>query len=120
MKPFSEILKQSCKIRIIIISSILKKKPFLKFKNSALHSLINIQTLPQSISQDLHFFLLCLAIIIVFGSTSMYVIEGMNEETMFTSIPESMWWTVQTLVTVGMYSSLGVRNTRGVRIRIRS
>ena len=52
--------------------------------------------------QDLHFFLLCLAIIIVFGSTTMYVLEGMlSADTQFTSIPESMWWTVQTLMTVG-------------------
>ena len=51
--------------------------------------------------QDLHFFLLCLAITIVFGSTTMYVLEGMNAETQFTSIPESMWWSVQTIVTVG-------------------
>ena len=51
--------------------------------------------------KDFQFFLVCLTIIVVFGSTVMYFIEGASVDTAYTSIPESMWWTIQTLLTVG-------------------
>ena len=41
-----------------------------------------------------------LALVIIFGSL-MYLVEGLNPDTQFTSIPQSVYWAVVTLTTVG-------------------
>ena len=46
-------------------------------------------------------FLACLIVVVVFGGTIMYNLENIFENSKFTSIPESMWWAVQTFVTLG-------------------
>ena len=51
---------------------------------------------------DLQLLLLCLSILIIFGASLMYYMEGVNSsETQFTSIPQSLWWAVQTVTTLG-------------------
>jgi len=50
---------------------------------------------------DLQLLLLCLSILIVFGGSVMYYIEGVNPKTQFVSIPQSLWWAVQTVTTLG-------------------
>ena len=51
---------------------------------------------------DLQLLLLCLSILIVFGGSVMYYIEGANDsKTAFVSIPQSLWWAVQTITTLG-------------------
>jgi voltage-gated potassium channel Kch len=39
--------------------------------------------------------------VIMISSTLMYFAEGENEGTLFTSIPQAMWWSVVTITTVG-------------------
>ena len=39
--------------------------------------------------------------VIMISSTLMYFAEGQNEGTLFTSIPQAMWWSVTTITTVG-------------------
>lgn len=39
--------------------------------------------------------------VIMISSTLMYFAEGQNEGTLFTSIPQAMWWSVVTITTVG-------------------
>eukprot|EP00111_Clytia_hemisphaerica_P009166 TCONS_00026947-protein len=51
--------------------------------------------------QDLRLFFVCLMIIAVFSGSLMYFIENTAENSPFTSIPESMWWALQTVVTLG-------------------
>lgn len=46
-------------------------------------------------------FMATVAIIIVIMGTAMYVIEGSQPDTGFTSIPQSMYWAVVTMTTVG-------------------
>lgn len=51
---------------------------------------------------DLQLLLLCLSILIIFGASLMYYVEGLDSsETQFTSIPQSLWWAVQTVTTLG-------------------
>lgn len=51
--------------------------------------------------KDLRLFFVCLMIIAVFSGSLMYYIENTAENSPFTSIPESMWWALQTVVTLG-------------------
>ena len=51
--------------------------------------------------QDLYIFVLCLFIMTVFSGAILYFAELNHPETQFTSIPESMWWALQTVVTLG-------------------
>jgi voltage-gated potassium channel len=44
-------------------------------------------------------FILCLTV--TTSGSLMYMIEGDQENTLFTSIPVSMWWAIETLTTVG-------------------
>ena len=44
-------------------------------------------------------FILCLTV--TTSGSIMYVIEGDQEKTLFTSIPAAMWWAIETLTTVG-------------------
>lgn len=50
---------------------------------------------------DLQLLLLCLSILMIFGGSLMYYIEGVDDKTQFQSIPQSLWWAVQTITTVG-------------------
>ena len=50
---------------------------------------------------DLVLFFFGLFLAIVFGSATIYYLEMSNHTTDFTSIPASMWWAVQTFLTVG-------------------
>ncbi|XP_057293186.1 potassium voltage-gated channel subfamily A member 2-like [Hydractinia symbiolongicarpus] len=51
--------------------------------------------------KDLQLFFVCLLIIVTFGASIMYYVEQTDEHTQFTSIPQSMWWGVQTFLTLG-------------------
>lgn len=46
-------------------------------------------------------FIACLVVVVVFGGTIMYNLENVIENSDFSSIPESMWWAVETFVTLG-------------------
>lgn len=51
--------------------------------------------------KDLRLFFVCLMIIAVFSGSLMYYLENTKPNSPFTSIPESMWWALQTVVTLG-------------------
>ena len=51
--------------------------------------------------KDLRLLFVCLMIIAVFSGSLMYFIENTAPDSPFTSIPESMWWALQTVVTLG-------------------
>ena len=51
--------------------------------------------------QDLYIFFLCLFIMTVFSGAILYSTESADPSTRFTSIPEGMWWAIQTVVTLG-------------------
>lgn len=51
--------------------------------------------------QDLYIFVLCLLIMTVFSGAILYFVELSHPTTQFISIPESMWWALQTVVTLG-------------------
>jgi len=51
--------------------------------------------------KDLRLLFVCLMIIAVFSGSLMYFIENTAPNSPFTSIPESMWWALQTVVTLG-------------------
>lgn len=51
--------------------------------------------------QDLYIFVLCLFIMTVFSGAILYFAEFKHPQTQFTSIPQSMWWALQTVVTLG-------------------
>lgn len=51
--------------------------------------------------KDLRLLFVCLMIIAVFSGSLMFFIENTAENSPFTSIPESMWWALQTVVTLG-------------------
>ena len=50
---------------------------------------------------DLQLLLLCLAMVIIFGGSLMYYIEGYHDLSQFTSIPQALWWGIQTITTLG-------------------
>ncbi|XP_066929419.1 potassium voltage-gated channel subfamily A member 1-like [Clytia hemisphaerica] len=61
-----------------------------------------VGTILKSSIWDLQLLLLCLSILIIFGGSLMYYIEGVGHpNTHFTSIPQSLWWAVQTVTTLG-------------------
>jgi len=45
--------------------------------------------------------LLMILILLVFASTAMYAVENQAQPDKFTSIPETLWWGVITLTTIG-------------------
>jgi hypothetical protein len=49
---------------------------------------------------DFQLLMLCLAMLIIFGGSLMYYVEG-GSGTGFTSIPMSLWWAIQTITTLG-------------------
>ena len=51
--------------------------------------------------KDLQLFLVCLFIIVVFGASVLYFLEKDAKDTAFVSVPDSMWWGVQTFLTLG-------------------
>jgi voltage-gated potassium channel len=50
---------------------------------------------------DLALIFMVLVLILVIASSSMYFVEHPAQPTVFRSIPAAMWWTIQTLTTVG-------------------
>ena len=50
---------------------------------------------------DLQQLFLCLMILVIFGGALLYFTELGMENSQFTSIPEALWWAVQTVVVVG-------------------
>lgn len=54
-----------------------------------------------SIVDDVKELLLCLIIVIIFGGSIVYYAEMDEKWTRFTSIPEALWWAVQTVVVLG-------------------
>lgn len=51
---------------------------------------------------DFQLLMLCLAMLIIFGGSLMYYIEGLpNKSSAFESIPISLWWAIQTITTLG-------------------
>ena len=51
--------------------------------------------------KDLQLFFVCLFIIVVFGASVLYFLEKDARGTAFVSVPDSMWWGVQTFLTLG-------------------
>ena len=51
--------------------------------------------------KDLQLFFVCLFIIVVFGASVLYFLEKDAKDTAFVSVPDSMWWGVQTFLTLG-------------------
>jgi len=51
--------------------------------------------------KDLQLFFVGLFIIVVFGASVLYFLEKDVPETQFVSVPDSMWWGVQTFLTLG-------------------
>ena len=51
--------------------------------------------------EDIQLFVTCLSIYVIFGATIIYHLEHATFATQFTSIPQSMWWGIQTCVTLG-------------------
>ncbi|XP_066920519.1 potassium voltage-gated channel subfamily A member 1-like [Clytia hemisphaerica] len=51
--------------------------------------------------KDLQLFFVCLFIIVVFGASVLYFLEKDAPDTHFISVPDSMWWGVQTFLTLG-------------------
>ena len=54
-----------------------------------------------SSAHDLGLLLLCLFIVVVVGGSLLYFAEMGTHGTQFTSVPESMWWAIQTVVVLG-------------------
>ena len=50
---------------------------------------------------ELHLLMLCLLILVTFGGSLMYYLESYQENSQFTSVPEGLWWGIQTVVTLG-------------------
>ena len=50
---------------------------------------------------DIKELLLCLIIVIIFGGSIVYYAEMDQKRTNFTSIPQALWWAVQTVVVLG-------------------
>ena len=51
---------------------------------------------------DFQLFLICLYMLVTLGGSFMYYVEGYNSSsTGFTSIPNSLWWAIQTITTLG-------------------
>ncbi|XP_057293446.1 shaker-related potassium channel tsha2-like [Hydractinia symbiolongicarpus] len=50
---------------------------------------------------DLQLLLLCLAMLMIFGGSLMYYLEGHSNSSQFSSIPQALWWAVQTITTLG-------------------
>lgn len=54
-----------------------------------------------TIVDDVKELLLCLLIVIIFGGSIVYYTEMDQKRTNFTSIPQALWWAVQTVVVLG-------------------
>lgn len=48
--------------------------------------------------------MVCLFMVIFIGGTFMYYVESRTDDKVFTSIPACIWWSVQTITSVGMYA----------------
>lgn len=80
-------------LRLLRVFRVLKMVSFLK------HGRIIMQALRQSAPKILVFLFFIIIIVMVFGSV-MYVVEGATNSK-FSSIPESIYWAIVTLTTVG-------------------
>ena len=50
---------------------------------------------------DFGLLMLCLLIVVIIGGSLLYFVEAGTAGTLFTSVPESMWWALQTVVVLG-------------------
>lgn len=51
--------------------------------------------------EELMISLVILVVVLIISSSLMFLIEGSNEKTLFTSVPASMWWGMMTITTIG-------------------
>ena len=51
-------------------------------------------------AKDLQLLMLCACVVVTFGGSIVYVVEE-HHNPLFSSTPQSLWWAVQTLTTVG-------------------
>lgn len=61
---------------------------------------------------DVGLLIICLLIIVFLGATLMYLLESPTDGTLFTSIPSSTWWALQTVVVLG-YGDMVPETTQG-------
>ena len=60
---------------------------------------------------DLQQLFLCLLILVVFGGSMLYFAERDTEDNQFKSIPDSLWWAIQTVVVLGYGDTVPVTVT---------
>ena len=58
-------------------------------------------TIIKSSLGDLRSLLFCLLLVNIFGGSIIYIFENSVVESQFQSIPHSLWWAIQTIVTLG-------------------
>ena len=59
-----------------------------------------MQEIIKASAGDLQLLMLCACVVVTFGGSLMWVIEE-HSNPLFTSTPQSLWWAVQTLTTIG-------------------
>eukprot|EP00112_Aurelia_sp_Birch-Aquarium-sp1_P016135 Seg3632.2 transcript_id=Seg3632.2/GoldUCD/mRNA.D3Y31 product="Potassium voltage-gated channel subfamily A member 2" protein_id=Seg3632.2/GoldUCD/D3Y31 len=70
-----------------------------------------LKSIIASSAHDLGLLLLCLFIVVVVGGSLLYFAEMGTHGTQFTSVPESMWWAIQTVVVLGYGDIIPKSNT---------
>lgn len=91
-------LKVLRQLRILRFMRILR---ILKLMRSVTEDLSNTADAESNVRMNLTIYGVSLFSVIMISSTLMYFAEGNNEGTLFTSIPQAMWWSVVTITTVG-------------------
>jgi len=62
--------------------------------------------------RDLQYFFVCLLVVVTTSGSIVYLMEKSDESTLFISIPDSMWWSVQAYLTIG-YGDVIPRTLQG-------
>ena len=91
-------LKVLRQLRILRFMRILR---ILKLARGVTESLGKTANAETNVRMNLTIYGVSLFTVIMISSTLMYFAEGNNEGTLFTSIPQAMWWSVVTVTTVG-------------------